>query len=206
MKRFSILVLLSVLMPITSSAQANDIRQEALNSLDTARVFIEKDNYKKAVEEINYALAKINELTAERLLQFIPDPPPGFTLLSKNSQGLGQGAAVIGNAGAQASFQGPSDESINLQISIGGITGQMGSLATLGSLFAGMSPQSSVKSIRLQGFTGTLQYDESLRKGNLTLQVGDKTSVILQGSNISDPEILKELVAGIDLTALATNY
>ncbi len=205
MKRINILMLLSLLMS-TTIAQAEDIRQEALNSLGTARNFIEKENYKKAVEEIHYALAKIHELTADKLLQFIPDPPAGYTLLTKTSQGLGQGAVIIGNAGAQATFQGPAEESITLQISIGGITGQIGSLAALGSIFAGMSPQMVSKSIRIQGFTGTLLFDENLKKGTLTLQVGDKTSVILQGANIPDPEILKNFAAGIDLTALADNY
>jgi hypothetical protein len=205
MKRFIALILLSLFSCI-SGVQADDIRKEALNSLDTAKNFLEIDNYKKAVEEINYALAKINELTAERLLHFIPEPPPRFTLLTKKSQGLGHGAAVIGNAGAQASFRGPSDESIHLQISIGGISGQLGSLAALGSIFAGMSPQIAIKTIRIHSFTGTLQFDDNLEKGTLTLQVGDKTSVILQGDNISDPEILQELAERIDLTALAANF
>ncbi len=71
---------------IASSCYAENIQEEAMDSLATAKTFVEKGNYNKAIEEINYALAKINELTAEGLIKFIPEPPPGYTLDNKQSK------------------------------------------------------------------------------------------------------------------------
>lgn len=45
--------------------------QEALDSLDAAKNLISKAKYSKALDEINYAVSKINELLSEKLKSFI---------------------------------------------------------------------------------------------------------------------------------------
>lgn len=185
---------------------AQSVQEEAVQSLSTAQEFIKKENYSKALEEINYAMAKINELTAEGLLAFIPDPPEGFTLLEKSSQGVAQGAAIVGNAGAVGSYQGPDDATLELNISIGGMVGQMGSLAAFGAMFSGMAPEAGMKTIRVKGYTGTVMLDQENRSGSLTLQVGDKTSVQIEGSYIDSADSMQALAEKMDLAALDEKY
>jgi len=191
---------------LTTSALAEDVKDEAIKSLETAKGFVEKSNYNKAIEEINYALAKLNELAAEGLLSFVPDPPAGYELVDKSSEGIGQGVAVIGNAGAKGSYSGKDGGSLELNIVIGGMAGQMGSLAAFGAMFAGAGQNAGMKTIRIQGYTGTLQYDQQNRSGNLMIQVGDKTSVQIEGSDIGSADDMQKLAEKMDLAALDQAY
>ncbi len=191
---------------ISGIAFAENVQEEAINSLSTAQNFLKKGNYSKALEEINYAMTKINELTAEGLLSFIPDPPEGYTLVNKNSQGVGQGAAIIGNAGATGSYRGQGDQSLELNISIGGMVGQMGSLAAFGAMMSGMALEAGMKTVRIQGYTGTIMFDKDNSSGNLTIQVGDKTSVQIEGNVIEAADDMKILAEKIDLVGLDEKY
>lgn len=207
MKKLILSIALSLI--VVSTGQAEDIKGEAIDSLSTARTFVEKGNYSKAIEEINYAMAKINELTAAGLIKFIPDPPPGFTLDSKQSQGIGAGASIAGNAGANAGYSNTSGAHINLNIAIGGMTGKMAGLAAFGQMFAGLAQTgdgAQSKKIRIQGFTGTQIYDSQKMSGTVTFQIGAKTSVTIEGSNIESADILKELAKKVDFIGLEENY
>ncbi len=196
---------------IASTSYAENIKEEAIDSLTTAQTFVEKGNFSKAVEEINYALAKINELTASGLIKFIPEPPPGYTLDNKQSQGTGAGAAIAGNAGANAAYSNPDGASINLNIAIGGMSGKMASFAAFGQMFAGLASTAGQgaaqsKQIRVQGYTGTEMYSSQERSGTITFQIGAKTSVTIEGSNIESPDVLKKLAKNIDFAGLEKNY
>lgn len=182
---------------------ADDPKQEALESLTTAQTMIKQGAVNKAVEEINYALSKLNEVTAANMLAFIPAPPAGFTLESKNAQGMGQMASMVGNAGAEAQYAGPDDASVKLTIATGGVTGKLGSLAGFGAMFAGMAQETGMKSIRIQGYTGTLQFNAEDRSGTLSIQVGEKTSVQVEGYGIASGDVLKAFVQPMNLSKLA---
>ncbi len=200
---------LAMVLMICPNSYAEGIQDEAIESLATAQNFVKKGNFNKAVDEINYALAKINELTAEGLLTFIPEPPKGYTLVSKNSQGVDANAAIAGNAGANAQYSNESGSTLNLNIAIGGMSGKMASLAALGSMFAGLSQESGVgqtKKIRVHGYTGTQMFDSNTKSGTLTFQVSEKTSVSINGDNIESPEVLIMMSKHIDLAGLEKNY
>ncbi|MBU1168818.1 MAG: hypothetical protein KKD44_04550 [Proteobacteria bacterium] len=202
-KLIMILVFMGVMVNLS---MADDPKQEAMDSLSTAQSMIKQGNINKAVEEINYALSKLNEVSATKMLTFIPEAPEGFTLESKNSQGMGQGASMVGNAGAEGHYIGQDDSRVKLSIATGGVTGKLGSLASFGSMFAGMSQDGGVKSVRIQGFTGTLQYDTNSKSGNLTIQVGEKTSVQVEGDNVASDKILKSFAEKMDLSKLSTSF
>jgi hypothetical protein len=209
-KKFCALVFTTCTCMVTCAAPgfsfAQSVQEEAVNSLSTAQEFVKNGNYPKALEEINYAMAKLNELTAEGLLTFIPEPPDGYTLLDKSSQGVGQGAAIVGNAGATGSYQGPDDAGLELNISIGGVVGQMGSLAAFGTMFSGMASEAGMKTIRIHGYTGTVMFDQQNRSGNLIIQVGDKTSVQIEGTSIDSTDGLQALAQKMDLVGLDEKY
>lgn len=205
-----ILLPLACLLMMSSTSYGENIQEEAIDSLTTAQTFVKDGNYNKAIEEINYALAKINELTAEELLKFIPNPPEGFELVSKQSQGVGTGASSIaGNAGATANYSHSNGATINLNIAIGGMTGKMASLAALGSIFAGLSQETGTgqtRQVRVQGYTGTEISNTNEKSGTLTFQVGDKASVTIEGSGIDSVEILMQLAKNINLPGIEKSF
>ncbi|MCP3890107.1 MAG: hypothetical protein GY702_14740 [Desulfobulbaceae bacterium] len=207
MKKLFIPLTLSLFL--TTNLQANNIETEAVDSLSTAQNFVQDGNYSKAVEEINYALAKINELTATELLKFIPPPPDGYSLLNKQSQGVGAGASIAGNAGATAEYASTKGATINLNIAIGGMTGKMASFAALGSIFAGLSQESGegqTRKVRIQGYTGTEIYNSSDQTGTLTFQVGQKASVTFEGNTIQSTEELMQFAKSFDFAGLEKTF
>ena len=204
-----ILVHSALALFLSINCYAENIQEEAVESLTTAQKFVSDGNFKKAIEEINYALAKINELTATELLKYIPDAPEGYTLINKQSQGVGAAASIAGTAGATAEYSYSDGGIINLNIAIGGVTGKMASIAALGSLFAGLSQETGVgqtRQIRVQGYTGTELYNSNDQTGTLSFQIGDKTSVTFEGSGIQSAESLKKLAQSFDFAGLEKNY
>ncbi len=178
-------------------------KDEALSSLDTAKGFVSGEQYSKAVDEINYALAKINEILAQKLLALIPEAPAGYTRESTNSTGLGTAGSFMGSANsltADASYNNPSGSYINLTITVGGFIGQAASFANMGQMFGGAVAGSST--IRIKGYTGTLEYDQENQSGTLSVKVGDDKSVIIEGSQIESGDILKALAEKMDLARL----
>lgn len=200
---------IALALTLSCTCYAEDIQVEAVESLATAQKFVTDGNYNKAIEEINYALAKINELTATELLKYIPEAPEGYTLINKQSQGVGAAASIAGTAGASAEYSHSDGGNINLSIAIGGMTGKMASIAALGSIFAGLSQDTEggqSRQIRVHGYTGTEMYNSQTQSGTLSFQVGEKISVTFEGNSIQSADMLKNLAKSFDFAGLEKNY
>lgn len=196
-----------LLLSITCLMLAQAARDEAIQSLETARDLLEHQSYVKAQDEINFALAKVNELLAAELLKFIPDAPEGWRRESANAAGLGQMGAFMGSANAITAsadyYKG--DTHIQLTLSSGGILGKTASLAALGQMYGKATEQGS-KTIRIAGYTGTSEYEADSQSGNINLQVGEKISIRAEGDNIASTDALKTLIEKIDLAKLEKSF
>lgn len=203
------LLSMAVVLTLGTPSFADPLQDEAAESLATAQKLVKEGNYSKATEEINYALSKVNELTAAGLIKYVPEPPAGFNLVNKQAQGVGIAAGIAGNAGATAEYSSDSGASVNLNIAIGGMTGKMAGMAALGTLFAGMNQDAGSqqnRQVRVQGYTGTEMFDKTGRTGTLAFQVGESISVTLEGSEIDSPEVLMKFLKNIDLAGLEKNF
>ncbi|BHH83509.1 hypothetical protein [Desulforhopalus sp. 52FAK] len=199
----------AIALTLSLPSYAEDIQGEAVDSLSTAQQFVSDGNFKKAIEEINYALAKINELTATELLKYIPDAPDGYTLINKQSQGVDAAASIAGTAGATAEYSNSEGGHISLNIAIGGLTGKIASIAALGSIFAGLSQETGTgqtRQVRVKGYTGTELYNSTDQTGSLSFQIGEKTSVTFEGNSIQSADTLKTLAKSFDFAGLEKNY
>jgi hypothetical protein len=79
--------------------------------------------------------------------------------------------------------------------------GQSGGLAGLAALFGGMST-SNTRNTRIKGYNATVEYDGSELSGTLTIKVGEKITVIVQGDDIENTDMLNTLAETIDLAGL----
>lgn len=200
MKR--VIVLLSVTV-FSLALFAQSAKSEAIGSLATAKSMIESGQYLKAQEELNYAQAKISEILSEDLLKYIPAAPAGFTLNDKKALSLGQAGAIIGSANSISATGNYSkgDMDLDLTIAVGGIPGQAAGLMGLAAMFGGMSDMGT-KTIRVKGYNATLEYDKDDQSGTLTIKVGEKISVIVNGNDLSDADVMKTLAEKVDFDAL----
>ncbi len=192
------LIIIAVLL-LGLALHAAGPQDEAIEALDAAKTLIGKGEYSKAQQEIDFALAKINEILAEDLLKFIPASSGGFTLESKDAVPMNIMGASITAAGEYTK----DDSSFDLSISVGGALGQSGGLMGLANMF-GMA--ATGKTVRVKGYTGTQEYDADEESGTLTIKVGDKITVIVSGENIANTDILKTLAELVELDKLEKAY
>lgn len=200
------IVIFAITLLLSLGLWAQTAKEEALESLDNAKAMIAEDSFTEAVDEINYAMAKISEIQAEELIKFIPDAPEGFTLEEKESQSMGQAGAIIGSANsivANASYS-MDDTEIEITITVGGILGKTGGMMGMASMFGGTAM--GTKTVRVSGYTGNQEYDKGDDSGTLTVQVGDNITVIVEGDEIEDAEILKNFAELIDLPLLERSF
>ncbi|MGC9361351.1 MAG: hypothetical protein ACP5F3_00315 [Candidatus Syntrophosphaera sp.] len=199
-------ILFAAILLLTLGLWAQTAREEALESLDNAKAMIAEDSFTEAMDEINYATAKISEIQAEELIKFIPDAPEGFTLEEKESQSMGQAGAMMGSANAiiaNASYS-MDDSEIEITITVGGLMGKTGGMMGMASMFGGTAM--GTKTVRVSGYTGNQEYDKGDDSGTLTVQVGDNITVIVEGDEIEDAEILKDFAELIDLPLLERSF
>ena len=205
MKKMIVLILVVALASVLF-ATAKD---EALESLDTAKKYIQADNFNKAQEELTFASNKISEILSEQLVKYLPDAPAGYQVDDRNAQGMGQMGGLFGSANAitavgNYSMQKDDEESstLTLTISIGGLMGKTAGLAALGNMFSGYGSGTGSKAVRVGGYSGTQEFNKDDNVAKLTVQVGEKVSVLVEGSNLDSPDIMKTLVEKIDLAKL----
>lgn len=196
-------IILGLLLLIVGSIYAQDAPREALQSLEAAKTFIQKGDYAKAQEELNFTQGKLNELIAGDLLKYIPETPKGFNFLKKETSSLGQSAGIVGNSSIAIGYFSKGNSNFEMHISKGGALGQAGGIVSgLATMFGGMGGD-GMRQIRISGYTGTLEYDAQNLSGSLTIPVGAAITVIVSGEDLKSPDQLKELAEQIDFTALA---
>lgn len=197
MKKFY-LVMLMAIVALSVFAGA---KEEALESLENAKQLIQKENYSKAQDELMFVQNKLSEIQAGDLEQYLPEAPAGYTVGDKSAQGMGQ-LFGGGNTQAASATYTKDDETLNLTITVGGLLGKTAGLAAMGQMFGGFGGASGSKTVRIAGYNGTQEYDKKDKSGTLTVQVGEKVSITVEGSEISDPEVMKTLIEKIDLAKL----
>ncbi len=175
-------------------------KDEAIEALDTAKTLLNKGDYIKAKNEIDFALAKINEVLAEQLLAYIPEGTGGFKLENKAVVPLN----ILGSSITATGEYTNGDSSFDLTISAGGVLGQSGGIMGLASMFGAMG--TTGKTIRVSGYTGTQDYDADDQSGTLTLKVGEKITLVVTGENIKNADLLKTLAEKVDLAKLEKAY
>lgn len=210
MKKTILCVLVLSVCLILAAQSAKD---EAIQSLENAKKFLQAENYPKAQDEINYASSKISEILSEKLVTYLPDAPAGYSVDEKNAQGLGNMGAILGSANAVAAvgkYSSTKEDSdgntpnLSLTISVGGVMGAASGLAALGQMFSGYGGGTASKTVRIAGYSGTQEFSDG--EGKLTVQVGEKISIIVEGYALSSADIMKSLVEKIDLAKLEKDF
>lgn len=194
--------------------------EEATQSLDTAKSLLAEKNYSKAIEEINYALNKVNEVLAEKLNGCLPEAPKGYLKNEESTKGNNMGA-LFGMQGAlmastEYNEDKPEPESndetgyvedtrskITVSIAVGGILGKAGAFASFGQMAGG---DTNSKSIRIKGYTGTVTYNKTDKRGTIVLQLGEKVSITTEGTNLANTDILKSIIESMKLNELEKGF
>ncbi|NMD12184.1 MAG: hypothetical protein GYA77_01405, partial [Candidatus Cloacimonetes bacterium] len=79
-------------------------------------------------------------------------------------------------------------------------------LGGIASMFGGLSVGSGAKTIRVKGYTGTQEFDPDEESGTLSIQVGEKISVIVEAHGIDNADIMTATAEAVDLARLESSF
>jgi len=145
----------------------------------------------------------------KRLQEFLPKIDlPGFTKMKPG----GETSSAMGMSVSEAHLryeQGSGDNSASIEVKISDMAGvpfgQMGAAMIGATEFENETETGYEKSIKVQGFPGTEKVDntEDNKSAQITLFVGGRFSVELNGSGTSDVHLLRKLLDSMNLSDLA---
>lgn len=196
-----VVVMLSLVLALSAFAD------EVLEGIDYAREAYEERNYSEAIEELNFAIAKIKSLQVDELREALPEPLSGWTMEEQESDamaysffGLGSGLSVV-----RRYYKEDSGETI--EVTIGAQSGILQQLMMFlkNPTLAAAQPNTKLEKKRIAGKRITImeEFSSEDKDGKLSLTPDDATLVIVEGWDISDKAILYEYLDGIDFDLVA---
>ncbi len=192
MKRAYVLfIAIFTLLPILaseSSAEELDIIFKKVNE------FVEKKNYPKAIEELNWAKKELEKLHNEKLKSFLPDELAGF------SAGEVEAQTAFGFNTIERTYTGLGN-SFTLTLSGGASQnnplGGLAALARMGQMLGASQP--NVDTYRVEGKTVSLNTSEGV-EAIISLDSG--SILTLKSSSKSNAESIKKAVKELKLEEL----
>lgn len=212
MKIKKIMAVLVLAAGITTSIYA-DAKDEAMESIDSAKEMITAQDYAKAIEELNFAITKLNEMQSSKLLKYLPKELAGYKISGDGAKTVSNAilganttiATVEFEAPSQIKIEGSDEEyessTITVNITVGGILGQAAAMANMYSV-----SDNKTTAVRIKGYKGNINFQKENNSGTLMLQIGEKITVTVEGSSILSGDLLKAAVEKMDLKALEKEF
>ena len=179
------LVVGMVILALMSGAACAD---EITEQIDLAKELYQDGLYSDAVEELNYAVAQIQQLQMEQLKKAFPEPVDGWNADPVESSGAGM-AFFGGGMGLSRDYANTSSNE-RVQIQFLANSPLIQSIAMFVQNPALLGSQPGAKLIRMGRIKAVLKFSEEDQRGELSFVVSGSTLVQVTGDNIADPEIL----------------
>lgn len=188
---------IAFLLPVSLLLSVQITVAEDLNKIfENVNTFIEKKNYTKALEELNWAKNEIGKMHITAIKGFFPDTLAGFTGDKAKSNN------VMGMTNVERTYKGTAGQ---VKVSLVGGTkgGAMGGLAGLGRMAAMMGGQNGQESLRIAGQTATLNTKSSRPELSVFLESGGILKVEgLKGITGDNSAQLKTVAEAIQIAEL----
>lgn len=207
------LMAIVVLTAGMATAVYADAKDEALESMESAKEMITSQDYAKAIEELNFAITKLNEMQSSKLLKYLPKEIAGYKISSEGPKTMSNALLGANTTIATVEFEAPSkikiegsedeyeNSTITVNITVGGILGQAAAMANMYSV-----SDNKTTAVRVKGYKGNINFQKENNSGSLMLQIGEKITVTVEGSSILSGDILKAAVDKMDLKALEKEF
>jgi hypothetical protein len=179
------ILMLVLAMSICSAAADADDVLEAIQ--EATEAYNEKD-YADAVESLEYAKQLIQQLTSERLKDFLPKPLQGWNAKEAKSQNLG---LMGGSAGIEQEYWKAGDGNQargRVTLSIMGESPMFqGMMAMFNPALAGSS---GGKLQKIKRNKAIVSYSAENRDGEIMINVDKKYLVLVKGSNVDQQDLM----------------
>lgn len=175
-------------------ASADDVT----DNIDSGKQAYAKGDLSRAVQELQFAIAEIQKKQGGDYSKLMPKAPKGWTASEVETQGL----AVMGGgiSVARDYSQEGGDGTMRAQILSDNPMVQV-SAAMLGNP-AMLAGQPNMKRVKVGGNDALLEWNKAERSGQVTLLLGGKVLLTVEGDEIDSADTMLALIGGFDLGAV----
>ncbi len=165
---------------------------EVKDYLKRAQELYDQKNYSEAISELQFAISKIQDLQAEGYQTVLPEPPQGWTASEIQTNKM-PGAIMGGGVTLTRSYSNDRGESI--EITVMGESPAVSSILMMASnpMFLGGN-----KLVRVKGNKAIEEWHDQDKSGTLSIIVGSKCIVTVEGSSLEAKDTLYQFANLVD--------
>ena len=195
MNKSSILLAAAALLSVSVPTVADEVTDQ----IGVAQQAYEAGNLGQAVDELQYAIAQIQEKLKADYVKLLPEPLAGWTADEPVAQSGGI-AALAGGSMMSRDYRKDSGESVSLQIMSGGAMTQAFQMMLSNPMFMQMDP--GTKMYRLKGNRGVLKHEPGTNSWEITLMLRNGTMIQASGEGLADKGPVEAYLKAVDLKAV----
>lgn len=182
---------------LVSGAAGTARADEITDQIETARKAYDAGELKRAAQELQFAVAAIEQRIGDRYLKLLPAPLEGWTADEAQSQGGGFAGMFVGTSVTRRYYKTGGSEQI--EISLLADSPLMPAMAMMLSnpMLIQADPES--KPYRHKGYSGLLKHDPAADRWELTLLMGGRILLQAAGQGLRDRTSLDAYLDAMDL-------
>jgi hypothetical protein len=196
MQRFIALPLLALTLAAAAPLQADPITDQ----IDAARRAYEAGDARVAIQALQFAVSQIEQQLTQQQLQLLPEPLPGWTADTAAAESSGLTAMIAGTQLTRSYQKTDTDQTVKITVTADSPLLSMMSMMMSAPILMQANPNSSPYTFG--GFRGILEQDANAGTAKITLMVGTRILVQIDGAGGVDRQTLEAYLQAMNLQNL----
>ncbi|CAA7614203.1 hypothetical protein [Magnetospirillum sp. UT-4] len=176
----------SMAIAVGAAAAADDVPAR----LDAAKAAWARGDLPRTARELDAVLTQVHERLGRAFAETMPPPPPGWTAEKPEVQGLGQVGGGLSVSRAYTHNESTLNASLILD------SPAVEAAAALLANPAATAAQPNVKRVKVGADEALMRYDPITRSGEITLVLGTRVLLEIEGDGLSAADVLVEGAKG----------
>lgn len=160
------------------------------SQIEAARAAYQKNDLPRTAKALEAALSDIHDRLGKALAETMPPAAAGWQADPPEIQGLGQ----VGGGLAVTRAYGKGEASLNASLFLD--SPAVEAAAALFGNPAATAAQPNMKRIKVGNEDALLRYDSDNKSGEVTMVLGNRILLSIEGDNLSNAEVLSEAAKG----------
>lgn len=166
--------------------------------IEAARAAYQKNDLPRTAKALEAALSDIHDRLGKALADTMPPAPAGWQADPPEIQGLGQ----VGGGLAVTRAYGKGEASMNASLFLD--SPAVEAAAALFANPAATAAQPNMKRVKVGGEDALLRYDADNKAGEITMVLGGRILLSIEGDNLSGGDILADSAKGWNVAKIRT--
>lgn len=181
---------LAAVMALTLLALPVRAADDVPARMDAARAAYQKGDLPRAARELDAALRQLHDRLGRSLAEAMPAPLAGWQADASEIQGLGQ----VGGGLSVTRAYSRNESSLNASLIMD--SPAVEAAAALIANPAATAAQPNMKRVKVGAEDALMRYDSSTKSGEITIVVGTRVLLEIEGENLANGDVLMEAAKG----------